>query len=279
MFVFFLFFLLIFFFLVLSQQYAPIHYYHNLYSCAIFFCSATASINERPRLTPSHQKKTPGHISRDPSLKDKAMFASARWGPVKLLPTLAVCNSHHNILASARHFFRPPSRAFNQNDDFVCGDPFRHMTLYEAEAGSPSTGANKPLVLLFQWLYAKPHEVRKYCALYHEIGLDVLAVRGKISHFLWLPEGVKLAAELFCYLERHRPPNEKLLVHASSLGAYNYTITLMATENEASKEYQNFRERVVGQIFDSIVIGTYEDMSEGLSEVIIILIMMLIKYY
>lgn len=150
------------------------------------------------------------------------------------------------------------------------------MTLYEAEEGNPATGVNKPLVLLFQWLYAKPSDVKKYCALYHDIGLDVLAVRGKISHFLWLPEGVKLAAELFCYLKEFRPPDEKILIHASSLGAYNYTIALMATEDEASKEYQNFRERVVGQIFDSVVIGTYEDMSEGIAEVMVIVVVLVV---
>ena len=143
------------------------------------------------------------------------------------------------------------------------------MVLYKAKENPGFTGVNKPLVVLFQWLYAKPPEVQKCTTLYQDIGLDVLAVRGKISHFLWLPEGVKLADELFGYLKENRPRNEKILVHASSIGAFNYTIALMDSAVTVPEDSRNFRDRVVGQLFDSVVIGTYEDMSHGLAEVIL----------
>lgn len=74
----------------------------------------------------------------------------------------------------------------------------KHLLLNELEANSVTSDWNtkkteKPLVLLFDWLYAKPNQLRKYSALYHDIGLDVLTVTGRLSNFLWPPVGYKLA--------------------------------------------------------------------------------------
>lgn len=142
-----------------------------------------------------------------------------------------------------------------------------HLVLHKAdEICSTFAPANKPLVLLFLWLYAKPAHVAKYRALYHDIGLDVLTVRGKLSHFLWPPESFKLSDELFSFVKGGRPADEKILIHAFSLGAYNYTINMKESEVKP-EESGHFRDRVIGQIFDSIVIGTYESMSKGIAEV------------
>lgn len=153
--------------------------------------------------------------------------------------------------------------------DREAGKVSNHLTLHKCDVSKKSMLAEKerPLVLLFQWLYAKPQSVQKYCALYHDIGLDVLTIRGKLSHFLWPPVGVQLSTELFQYLKENRPPEEKILVHAFSVGAYNYTIAMEAAD-KSPQDSANFRKKIIGQIFDSIVIGSYENMSQGITEVL-----------
>lgn len=122
---------------------------------------------------------------------------------------------------------------------------------------------NQPrkLVLLFDWLYAKPAAVERYCDLYHARGLDVLTVNGRLVHFLWPPEGYKLAKEILAYLDT---TEEDLIVHAFSVGAYIYTLCLMLAQREPEK-FGHFRDRVKGQIFDSVVIGSYDHMSTGMT--------------
>lgn len=143
------------------------------------------------------------------------------------------------------------------------------LTLREVDPNKPPENSrnfrakNKPLVVLYDWLYANQTAVNKYCDLYHDIGLDVLRVKGKLVHFLWPPRGEELAQTLMKYL-LERPKDEKLFIHAFSVGAYNYTICeTIALENKA--QFGLFREKVMCQIFDSIVLGTYENMSKGIA--------------
>ena len=124
---------------------------------------------------------------------------------------------------------------------------------------------NPNLVLLFDWLYAKPTHLDRYCQLYHNLGLDVLTVHGKLVQFLWPPTGVKLGEDLMGYLLDTRQGNDRILVHAFSVGAYNYTICLWRALEDPDK-FGKFRSLVCGQIFDSIVIGTYDNMSTGIAE-------------
>ncbi|KAK3602353.1 hypothetical protein CHS0354_013347 [Potamilus streckersoni] len=142
----------------------------------------------------------------------------------------------------------------------------KHLTLRKLpeDLGSKEDNA---LVLIFDWLYAKPAAIEKYCKLYHDIGLDVLTVRGQLKHFLWPPFGVKLSEEIFNYLLTDRC-NKKYFVHAFSVGAYNYTICLKQSY-ENSEKYGWFHKRVIGQIYDSIVMGTYEHMSTGIATAVL----------
>ncbi|XP_067666577.1 transmembrane protein 53-A-like [Haliotis asinina] len=145
-----------------------------------------------------------------------------------------------------------------------------HLLLNEVEANTlksdRDTNTNKtekPLVLLFDWLYAKPNQLRKYSTLYHNIGLDVLTVKGRLLHFLWPPMGYRLAEEIFNYLFVKRQRKDKLFIHAFSIGAFNYTICLTLADRHPEL-YGMFRDHVIGQVFDSIVIGSYDNMTEGI---------------
>ncbi|XP_076465189.1 uncharacterized protein LOC143296982 [Babylonia areolata] len=162
---------------------------------------------------------------------------------------------------------RPPPNLEEKDDRVV--KVTRHLQLHKAGKDKEffPRSSDKPLVLLFQWLYAKPSAVNKYTQLYRNIGLDVLTVRGKLSEFLWPPKGIKLSDELLSYLNSNRPVDEKFFVHAFSVGAYNYA-TAMHEAMEKPEECGHFRDRVIGQIFDSIVIGSYDSMSEGIAQIL-----------
>ena len=136
----------------------------------------------------------------------------------------------------------------------------KHMLLKKLTHGSRG---DKPLVLMFDWLYAKPSAVAKYCNLYHSKGMDVLVINGKLQHFLWPPIGFKLANSVLEYLTKARSGKEKFLVHAFSIGAYNYTLMLIHASGE--KKFKHLRANTVGQVLDSIVIGTYDNMSTGIA--------------
>ncbi|ESO98660.1 hypothetical protein LOTGIDRAFT_201542 [Lottia gigantea] len=141
-------------------------------------------------------------------------------------------------------------------------DISKHFKLREISRSVPG----KPLVILFDWLYAKPSAVDKYCNLYHDRGLDVLTVRGKVSQFLWPPKSFLLTEDLLKYLLETRP-FQKYVIHAFSIGAYNYDVC-MYLANQNKEKYGEFSSRIQGQILDSITIGTYEQMSRGVSSIL-----------
>ncbi|XP_033749461.1 uncharacterized protein LOC117334111 [Pecten maximus] len=125
-----------------------------------------------------------------------------------------------------------------------------------------SDAHKRKLVLLFDWLYAKPAAVEKYCNLYHDQGLDVLTIKGRLVHFLWPPVGYKLAKNILQFV--FQDSRHEVLVHAFSIGAYIYALCLMLSRREPDA-FGAFRERVKGQVFDSIVIGSYDHMSTGIA--------------
>ena len=122
---------------------------------------------------------------------------------------------------------------------------------------------DRPLVLLFDWLFAKPAALSKYCDLYHNKGMDVLIINGKLRHFLWPHTGLKMAELVLDYLLNERSDKDSFLVHAFSIGAYVYT--LMMIQASQDRKWQPFQDRVLGQVFDSIVIGNYDNMSTGIA--------------
>ncbi|KAL3866741.1 hypothetical protein ACJMK2_044020 [Sinanodonta woodiana] len=137
----------------------------------------------------------------------------------------------------------------------------KHLTLRKLPENLASKKDNA-LVLIFDWLHAIPAVIEKYCKLCHDIGLDVLIVSGQVKHFLWPPFGMKLSEEIFTYLLNDRS-NKNYFAHAFSIGAFNYTICLKQSY-ENSEKYGRFHRRVIGQIYDSIVMGTYDHMSMGI---------------
>lgn len=128
---------------------------------------------------------------------------------------------------------------------------------------SPSTTPSpRPLLLLLPWLGARPGAVAKYRHLYQEHGLDVLVVESNVLHFLWPRWGLEYGLEIVKVLEDSRFLGRPILVHAFSIGGYTFTQLLILIALEPEK-YASLAQRVVGQIYDSMVAGTLEHMAIG----------------
>ncbi|XP_029507015.2 transmembrane protein 53-like [Oncorhynchus nerka] len=103
----------------------------------------------------------------------------------------------------------------------------------------------------------------KYRDLYLERGLDILSVESTVWHFLWPRWGLKYGAEVLEVLGDPRFKGRPLLVHAFSIGGYTFTQLLSQMVREPHK-YPGLAQRVVGHVYDSMVVGSLEHMAKGL---------------
>lgn len=122
--------------------------------------------------------------------------------------------------------------------------------------------ASRPLLLFFSWLGAQPGPVAKYRDLYLDRGMDVLVVRSNVMHFLWPQWGLDYGLEVLKVLEEPQFSGRPVLVHASSIGGFTFTQTLTHVAQE-QKEHAGLAQRVIGHIYDSLVVGTLEHMAIG----------------
>lgn len=130
---------------------------------------------------------------------------------------------------------------------------------------STTTIPPRPLLLLFPWLGARPAGISKYRELYLERGMDVLLVQSDVSHFLWPRWGLEYGLEVLKVLEDPRFSQRPLLVHACSIGGYTFTQLLIHMTKEPEK-YNGLVHRVIGHIYDSMVVGSLEHMATGLGK-------------
>ncbi|KAL0963020.1 hypothetical protein UPYG_G00348550 [Umbra pygmaea] len=126
----------------------------------------------------------------------------------------------------------------------------------------------RPLLLLFPWLGARPGALTKYRDLYMVRGLDILMVESKVSHFLWPRWGLEYGAEILELLDDPRFKGRPLLVHAFSIGGYMFS-QLLTHIVRSPQRYPGVVQRVVGHVYDSMVIGTLDHMATGLGKTLV----------
>ncbi|XP_056131879.1 uncharacterized protein LOC130109148 [Lampris incognitus] len=131
-------------------------------------------------------------------------------------------------------------------------------------SASPSS-PRRPLVLLLPWLGAQPGAVAKYRDLYMKHGMDVLVVESGVVHFLWPRWGLEYALEVLKVLEGPPFSGRPVLVHACSIGAYTFSQMLIHMA-QGPEKYAGLVQRVVGSIYDSVVIGTLDHMATGVGK-------------
>lgn len=124
------------------------------------------------------------------------------------------------------------------------------------------SGQGKPLLLLLPWLASRPQAQAKYCEIYLRTGFDVLVVESTLGHFLWPRWGLEYSAQVLQMLESEQFSNRPLVVHAFSVGGYTFAQLVVHVAKDTQR-YQGLINRVRGQIYDSLVIGSLERMAIG----------------
>ncbi|XP_029009673.1 transmembrane protein 53 [Betta splendens] len=148
----------------------------------------------------------------------------------------------------------------------------KNVTLYTNELVSsasrpqtPTFGDQKPLTLMLPWLGSRPKSFTKYCEIYFHTGFDVLVVESEVNQFLWPRWGLEHGKKLLELLESERFVSRPLLIHAFSIGGYTFAQLLMHVSQDTQK-YQPLTGRIMGQVYDSLVVGSVENMAIGLSK-------------
>ncbi|XP_049430061.1 transmembrane protein 53 isoform X1 [Epinephelus fuscoguttatus] len=148
----------------------------------------------------------------------------------------------------------------------------KNVTFYVNEVAPPVSGCqskvseeHKPLMLMLPWLGSRPQALVKYCEIYFRTGFDVLVVESEVQEFLWPRWGLDHGKRLLELLHTERFVSRPLLVHAFSIGGYTFAQLLVHVSQDTQK-YQALTQRIKGQVFDSLVVGSVEQMSTGLAK-------------
>ncbi|XP_069571900.1 transmembrane protein 53-like [Brachyistius frenatus] len=131
-----------------------------------------------------------------------------------------------------------------------------------------SASTSRPLLLFFACLGAHLGAVAKYRDLYLDRGMDVLVIQSSVMHFLWPRWGLDYGLEILNILEEPPFSGRPLLVHASSIGGYTFT-QILTHIAQAPNAHAEVARRVIGQIYDSLVVGTLEEMAIGLGKTLV----------
>ncbi|KAM3869711.1 transmembrane protein 53 [Diretmus argenteus] len=148
----------------------------------------------------------------------------------------------------------------------------KNITLYlnesvspTSEKQTPSPVETKPLLLMLPWLGARPQALAKYCEIYLRTGFDVLMVETEVKQFLWPRWGLGYGERLLELLQSERFVSRPLLVHAFSVGGYTFAQLLVHVSRDTQR-YQGLTGRIKGHVYDSLVVGSLENMATGLGK-------------
>ncbi|KAK5895695.1 hypothetical protein CgunFtcFv8_009365 [Champsocephalus gunnari] len=167
---------------------------------------------------------------------------------------------------SAQHLSDPSPADSSSSSPLLSDSPSRTSASSQNHSQSESTA--RPLLLFFSWLGARKVAVAKYRDLYLDRGLDVLLVQSSVMHFLWPRWGLDYGMEVLKVLEEPQFAGRAVLVHASSIGGYTFTQTLTHIA-EGKEKHAGLAKRVIGHIYDSLVVGSLEHMAIGLGKTLV----------
>lgn len=84
----------------------------------------------------------------------------------------------------------------------------------------------------------------------------------KLKEFLWPRWGLDHGKRLLELLHTDRFVSRPLVVHAFSIGGFTFA-QLLVHVSEDTQKYQALKQRIKGQVYDSLVIGSVEMMAIG----------------
>jgi len=127
------------------------------------------------------------------------------------------------------------------------------------------TAVRRPLTVILAWMLAKEQHLEKYRQLWFRRGFDVLTVRTSPIDLLLPPIGGQVvASNLVKYLTEINPQYNEVVIHAFSVGGYQYGEILLKLRS--SDKYKAICDSLKGIIIDSMV--HVEDAAPGLSRAI-----------
>ncbi|XP_041463886.1 uncharacterized protein LOC121414905 [Lytechinus variegatus] len=167
---------------------------------------------------------------------------------------------YHLLRRSASQARRTVHRTMATQTNATVTQISKHLEVHQYHPDTIDSGGPRPTVVFLPWMNATQSQANRYRELYATRGFNVLTVRGNLSYFLWPQWAMPLATELADFLkDETRGP---LLVHSMSVGAYLYAVTLSVISDNPDK-YSSLVSRVKGHVYDSIVVGTLEEMARG----------------
>lgn len=105
----------------------------------------------------------------------------------------------------------------------------------------------------------QPSVIVTFSKAYKETLLFVLH---KVQEFLWPRWGLDHGKKLLELLQSERFVSRPLLIHAFSIGGYTFAQLLVHVSQDTQK-YQPLTQRIKGQVYDSLVVGSLETMATG----------------
>lgn len=112
----------------------------------------------------------------------------------------------------------------------------------------------RPLAVVMAWLMAGEKQLEKYRQLYLRRGYDVLTVRTSPLQFVFPETGSqKIAENMVQFLAKAAQNYPQVLVHAFSVGAYQFGELLVRLKSEISPAAELVKDRMKGIILDSAV--------------------------
>ncbi|XP_036978344.1 uncharacterized protein LOC119032843 [Acanthopagrus latus] len=194
------------------------------------------------------------------------------YTPVSAAEDKTLCAAKESQTSTDLRHIRPPLSSSQPLSDDSSSSPYLSdspsHTAASPQHQSDSVSAARPLLVFFSWLGAQPGAVAKYRDLYLDRGMDVLWVQSNIMHFLWPRWGLSYGLEVLKVLEEPRFSGRAVLVHASSIGGYSFT-QILSHIARRQKQHAELAQRVIGQIYDSLVAGSLEHMAIGLGRTLL----------
>ncbi|XP_060585782.1 transmembrane protein 53-A-like [Ruditapes philippinarum] len=162
-----------------------------------------------------------------------------------------ICSSQNLCLKMA-------NASANNASSKESADVLQNFEIRRANGNQYST----TLVIIFGFYGAPNSAVMKYCDLYHSYGYDVIFIHSYLKHFVWPNNSLGLAKDLLDFVVTNCPKYESIVIHAFSMGAYNFTLC-MSEMYRAPKQYSCIQKRIHAVVYDSLTIGTLKNMAEG----------------
>lgn len=154
------------------------------------------------------------------------------------------------------------SRAMNIKSgkgQYDSSDSTKFIIKKSSENGSQKADT---LVVIFGFYGATERAIKNYCDMYQSFGFDVMHVPSHLKHFAWPKNSLDLSCDVLSYLNTSCSSYDQIIVHAFSMGAYNFTVC-MGEMYSKPELYGNIHDRIKAVIYDSLTIGELGNMAVG----------------